>query len=97
MPTCASKTAGGSHLEVCPDDMRAPNLQLPRCLSIPRQLLPLIIHDAHVREERRPPLSHAPPHLLFLAQRQLTPLHQASVTSAMLVLQHRLMHETVAV
>ena len=54
--------------------MWAPDLQLPGGLAIPGQLLPLIIHNAHVCEQGRPPLSHAALHLLCLAQRQLTTL-----------------------
>lgn len=55
--------------------MWASDLQLAGRLAIPGQLLPLIIHNAHVCEQGRPPLSHAALHLLCLAQRQLTALH----------------------
>lgn len=64
------------HLEVGSDDMWAPDLQFTGGLAIPRQLLPLIIHNAHVCEEGRPSLSHPVLHLLCLVQRQLTALQR---------------------
>ena len=66
------------HLEVGSDDMWAPDLQLASGLAVPRQLLPLIIHNAHVCEEGRPSLSHPVLHLLCLVQRQLTALQDNS-------------------
>lgn len=51
------------------------HLQLPSSLAVPGQLLPPVVHYAHVHEEMRSALALPVEQLLLLAQRPLAALH----------------------
>lgn len=61
------------------------DLQLPSSLAVPGKLVALVIHDAHVHEEVRPPLAGSVMQLLFLTQRPLTALQCQSSASSLTV------------
>lgn len=69
------RRAGATYSEVGFEDMGPPYLQLPSSLAIPGQLLPPVIHYAHVHEEMRSALALPVEQLLLFAQRPLTALH----------------------
>ena len=54
--------------------MGPPHLQLPCSLAIPGELLPAVIHDAHVHKQVRPALALPVEQLLLLAQGALAAL-----------------------
>jgi len=56
---------GKAHPEVGLDYVGAPHFQLPSGFAIPRHLIALIIHNAHVCEQVWPALAHPVLHLFF--------------------------------
>ena len=48
--------------------MGSPDLQLPGRLTVPRQLIALVIHNAHVHEQMRSALAGSVEQLLLFAQ-----------------------------
>ena len=60
--------------EVGLEDMGPPHLQLSCSLAVPGELLPAVIHDAHVHKEVRPALALPVEQLLLLAQGALAAL-----------------------